>query len=609
MTTQIYNAELARLLAPSAASTQPTLADVINNFGADWLDNLQDVIITYPPTIGQYLRYSTYVTGGTYWINVNATYITTDLVGSFQPLDSTLTSLAAYNSNGLITQTAADTFTGRTIMNGTGIGVTNGDGVAGNPTIAITDIELLALAGLTSAADSLPYFTGSGTAALTTLTSFIRTLLDDTNAATARATLELGSGGAGDIWVELTGDTMSGALNVTINDATDNGLTTALTLGHNTTGSPTNGLGTRLLFRGETSTTIDTDMARIDAIWSNVTHASRVSDLVFYTVEGGVTTEAARITANNGFSVNNTAQTRINLGLEIGVNVQAFDIDLNTIAAFSSTGFAVRTATDTWAQRLIAQGNNISVVNGNGVSGNPTIAFTVASSVTGSVPYFSSSSLLSVDDFFLWNDTNNILTVGGGNTTVGSSDLTASLPGLEIRSSTPITANQSGGGIKWTSTDSSFTTSNPKFLAAIVGTSTEDYDADNRSGMGIGFYVSANLAGASSLPDRVMGLTSNGLYVGIGGGLSNTSEITGILVADTISGTGAVPVLGLQQKDVSEEFIRFRGTSANATLTQSIVEDADIASATRAGWLKMYVIDDGNQLTDQAYFIPIYTLA
>lgn len=82
--------------------------------------------------------------GTTTLSNIDALDATTDatitsaLSDSYQPLDSTLTAFAAYNTNGILTQTATDTFTGRTITGTTNeITVTNGDGVSGNPTLSL----------------------------------------------------------------------------------------------------------------------------------------------------------------------------------------------------------------------------------------------------------------------------------------------------------------------------------------------------------------------------------------------------------------------------------------------------------------------------------------
>lgn len=69
---------------------------------------------------------------------------------TYQPLDATLTSLAAYNTDGLLTQTAANTFAGRTLTApAAGLTITNPAGTAGNPTFVLAD-DLAALEGLAS---------------------------------------------------------------------------------------------------------------------------------------------------------------------------------------------------------------------------------------------------------------------------------------------------------------------------------------------------------------------------------------------------------------------------------------------------------------------------
>jgi phage-related tail fiber protein len=121
--------------------------------------------------------------------------------------------LAVHNlaTNGLVARTAVATMAARAIaVSGTGLSVSNGDAVAGNPTLSLT-AALASVGGLTPIADRLAYYTGASTAALVSLTAFARTLLDDADAATARSTLGLGTlASQSSASVAITGGTIDG---------------------------------------------------------------------------------------------------------------------------------------------------------------------------------------------------------------------------------------------------------------------------------------------------------------------------------------------------------------------------------------------------------------
>ena len=129
------------------------------------------------------------VAGKSYYIGGSAVLSNTTLASSV--VTSSLTSVGTIGTG---------------VWQGTAVGIAyggTGSTSAGNARTALglaigTDVqaydaELQALAGLTSAADRLPYFSGANAASLATFTTFGRSLIDDADASDSRTTLGLGT--------------------------------------------------------------------------------------------------------------------------------------------------------------------------------------------------------------------------------------------------------------------------------------------------------------------------------------------------------------------------------------------------------------------------------
>lgn len=290
------------------------------------------------------------------------------------------------------------------------VAVQSNDGTHGDNVKYSLSANLVALSGVTSAADKLSYWTGSGTASTTDFSSTARTLLDDTSTSAMRSTLGVSIGSdvlAYDASLQSLASLATAANKFPYTTAADTYAeadisATALTLLDDASTSD---------MRTTLGVAIGSNVQAYDAtLQSLATNTGTAADRYAYTTGVDTWTEGTITAAARGLlDDSSTANMRTTLGLVIGTDVQAYDAGLANLASYDTNGLVCQTSSNTFQGRTITSGTGISVSNGAGTAGNPQIALSHLGIQNLTDP--------NADRIFYWNDTagySDWLSLGSG---------------------------------------------------------------------------------------------------------------------------------------------------------------------------------------------------
>lgn len=285
-----------------------------------------------------------------------------------QPLDATLTAWAAFNTNGLLTQTSADTFTGRTLTGpAAGITVSNGNGVSGNPTLALAN-DLAALEGLASTGFAVR--SGTDTWVQRSLTAPAAGLTISNNDGVSGApTFALANDLAAYEGLSTTG--------IVVRSATDTALTRAITgtaneitvaNGDGVAGAPTLSLPTALTFTGKTVTGGTFSGPGITTPGAGITFAGSTSGTTTLAATATAGTTALTLPAATDTLVGKaTTDTLTNKTFDTAGAGNNFSIAGVAVTANTGTGAVVRASSPTLTTPNLGTPSALTLTNATGL--------------------------------------------------------------------------------------------------------------------------------------------------------------------------------------------------------------------------------------------------
>lgn len=335
----IFNGSASALTRSTDADTNAKVTSGLYVFVTEGTAAAQGWILTTPDpiTLGTTgLTFAQFNGGTTYTANngiaINGSIIQTDST-------SLLRGLHTLASNGILVKTGSNTATNRSIaVPAAGLSITNADGVAGNPTLALAN-DLAGLEGLA----------GTGFATRTTTDTWAqRTMTGTAN----QITVTNGDGVAGAPTFAITNDAvLPGNIGMVVPSGT-----TAQETGTTDGGLRFDNQALRL-------------RQRYNGSWKNVGAGDgTVTSVNLTTSTSGLTVGGGPVTSSGALTV-------------------ALSSELQGIhAGMIANGILVRTAAGTYTTRTTTSGTGINISNADGVSGNITISNTGVTSVGLSLP-------------------------------------------------------------------------------------------------------------------------------------------------------------------------------------------------------------------------------